>query len=151
MNKKLLTDFREALRRQGLGSAMRLLNDAAGYRFSAVYAFMGGNLRNLCLIDKEDAHVSRTGDISVEESYCVFIKRSAQPFSVENSSQDSRVENHPKQPAIRSYYGVPIVGPTTGRIIGTVCHFDYDSKKLSVDIVDLLDSVAPANSRGADR
>lgn len=143
MDRKLLTDFKEALRVQGLSPAMRLLNDATKYRFSAVYAFLGGNLRNVCLIDKTDAQVSRSGDLPVDDSYCVFVRRYAQPFSVENSLRDSRVENHPKQRSIHSYYGVPIVEPGTARVIGTVCHFDYESMKLAVGAADILDEVAP--------
>ena len=97
---KLLSGFREALEEGGLSRAMRFLNQSVAYRFSAVYVFSGGTLRNICLIDKLESEVSKSDDIPIEESYCVFIRRSAKPFSVNDSLNDPRVDGHSKQQMI---------------------------------------------------
>ena len=139
---KLLSRFREALEEGGLSRAMRFLNQSVAYRFSAVYVFSGGTLRNICLIDKLESEVSKSDDIPIEESYCVFIRRSAKPFSVNDSLNDPRVDGHSKQQIIHSYYGLPLMG-AAGQLVGTVCHFDYDTRPLVEETVDFLDAVAP--------
>ena len=142
VNAKLLSGFREALEEGGLSRAMRFLNQSVAYRFSAVYVFSGGTLRNICIIDKLESEVSKTDDIPIEESYCVFIKRTAKPFSVNDSLNDPRVDGHSKQQTIHSYYGLPLMG-ATGQLVGTLCHFDYDPMPLVEETVDFLDAVAP--------
>ena len=139
---KLLSGFREALDEGGLSRAMRFLNQSVAYRFSAVYVFSGGTLQNVCLIDKLEPEVSKTDDIPIEESYCAFIRRTAKPFSVIDSLNDPRVDGHSKQPIIHSYYGLPLLG-AAGQLLGTVCHFDYDTRPLVEETVDFLDAVAP--------
>ena len=79
---------------------------------------------------------------TIEDSYCAFIKRSAKSFSLQDSLSDLRVEGHPKQLIIHSYYGLPVLG-THGELLGTVCHFDCDTRPLMAETVDLLDAVAP--------
>ena len=142
VNAKLLSGFREALEEGGLSGAMRFLNQSVAYRFSAVYVFSGGTLRNICLVDKLESEVSKTDDIPIEKSYCVFIRRTAKPFSVNDSLNDPRVDGHSKQQIIHSYYGLPLMG-ATGQLVGTVCHFDYDTTPLMEETVDFLDAVAP--------
>jgi GAF domain-containing protein len=142
VNAKLLFRFREALDEGGLPRAIRFLNQTVAYRFSAVYVFSGGTLRNICLVDKFESEVSKSDDIPVEESYCVFIRRTAKPFSVFDSLSDPRVDGHSKQQIIHSYYGLPLIGEA-GQLLGTVCHFDYDTRPLAEETVDFLDAVAP--------
>ncbi|HEY1656817.1 MAG TPA: GAF domain-containing protein [Candidatus Sulfotelmatobacter sp.] len=126
----------------GLWAGLQWLNSRAPYRFSAVFAFDGDMLRNVCLVDKEDADVKTCGDQPILNSYCTYIHRSGQPFSVENSNLDSRVADHPKRPSLQSYYGIPLVDPD-GKMLGTVCHFDAAAVPVNADAADVLDDLAP--------
>ena len=72
----------------------------------------------------------------------MFIRRTAKPFSVNDSLNDPRVDGHSKQPIIHSYYGLPLLG-AAGQLLGTVCHFDYDTRPMVEETVDFLDAVAP--------
>lgn len=141
-NQEILIEFRTVLRSEGLCEAVRLLNVATSYRFSAVYAFQGDVLRNVCLVDKLDPSASPASDLPIEESYCVFIKRTSKAFGLEHAARDIRVEGHPKRDSILSYYGIPLLGDA-GHLLGTACHFDTVPVPLSEEVVSLLDSVAP--------
>jgi GAF domain-containing protein len=120
---------------------MRSLNAMSPYRFTAIFGFDGDLLRNVCLIDKEDLTVKSCADQSISESYCIFIQRTAEPFSVEHALQDTRVDGHPKQQSYQCYYGIPLVG-RTGKLLGTVCHFDKDAVPVLGDVVMTLDDLA---------
>jgi hypothetical protein len=138
----VLKEFSDVLRAKGLCEAVRVRNAATEYRFSAVYLFHGGTLHNICFVDKQDASVTHCEDLPVEESYCVFIKRTRNRFSLEHAIEDDRVEGHPKRETVQSYYGVPLMGES-GHLLGTACHFDVEPIRLSADVVSLFDSVTP--------
>jgi GAF domain-containing protein len=140
--------FRAAIAADGLWAAMRSLNAASPYRFTAIFGFDGDVLRNVCLVDKEDISVKSCADQPVTESYCIFIQRSGRPFSVERALGDDRVHGHPKQRSFQCYYGIPLVG-RDGKLLGTVCHFDQDAVPVSGDVVMALDDLAPIIAEAA--
>ena len=138
----MLKGFREVLDDRGLPGAIRWLNERAPYRYTAVFAFAGDTLRNVCLVDKENADVTSCPDSSVTNSYCTYIRESGRKFGVEASLTDSRVEDHPKRTSYQCYYGVPLFD-REGRLIGTVCHFDTVPIRVVPDVANALDEVAP--------
>lgn len=142
------TTFKSHLRESGLQSAMRWLNGTVPYRFSAVFAFDGDTLNNVCLVDKGDPGVTQCPSLPISDSYCVYIQRSAQQFIVEDSQNDNRVEAHPKQASFHSYYGVPLFSEN-GKMLGTVCHFDFAAMKPSTAAAEALDEVAPIIAHSA--
>src|ERR1700738_86286 len=101
---EILKEFNGALRTKGLCEAIRVLNAATEYRFSAVYIFREGTLHNICLVDKLDGSLTHCEDLPVEESYCVFIKQTKNRFSLEHAIEDDRVRGHPKRETVQSYY-----------------------------------------------
>jgi GAF domain-containing protein len=140
--------FRATIAADGLWAGMRWLNAMSRYRFTAVFAFDGDLLRNLCLVDKEDTNVKSCADQPITESYCIFIQRSGEPFSVRHALKDERVVGHPKQRSYQCYYGIPLLG-RDGKLLGTVCHFDKDAVPVSGDVVTALDDVAPVIAEAA--
>ena len=108
---------------EGLRAAMRWLNDRVPYRFTAIFAFDGDMLRNICLIDKEDPNITNCPDQPIIDSYCIYIKRSGECFSVEEAMLDNRVDLQPKQTSFQCYKGMTLIG-ANGKLAGTVCHFD---------------------------
>jgi len=134
--------FKMILKSDGLWAAMSWLNDRVPYRFTAIFAFDGDVLRNICLIDKENQNITHCSDQPITESYCMYIHRSGEPFSVEKSSLDKRVAIHPKRQSVQCYFGIPLFG-STGKILGTVCHFDSMPVRVTEDVAAVLDDLAP--------
>ena len=78
--------FRATLKSDGLRGAIRWLNEGVPYRFTAIFAFDGEVLRNVCLVDKEDPLVTTCADLPISESYCIYVRQSMRPFSLDIST-----------------------------------------------------------------
>ena len=133
--------FKMALEAEGLRGAMRWLNDRVPYRFTAIFAFDGDTLRNICLIDKKDQNVTQCSDQPITESYCMYVHRSGGNFSVEESLVDGRVAVHPKRQVVQCYYGIPLFD-SERRMLGTVCHFDNSPVRVTEEVAAVLDDLA---------
>ncbi|HET6230367.1 MAG TPA: GAF domain-containing protein [Longimicrobiaceae bacterium] len=127
---------------EGVRAALCYLNAQSLHRFTAVFRFEGGTLRNLHLIDRDDPAVERSADQPVLDSYCMFVRQTAERFTTENSVRDPRVAGHPKQNVVRSYCGVPLM-EEDATLFGTICHFDYEPIPFGEDEVYLLETIAP--------
>jgi hypothetical protein len=134
--------FKTTLKADGLEAAMRWLNDRVPYRYTAIFAFDGEMLRNICLIDKNNSKITNCSDQPITESYCMYIRRSRERFNVEHALLDKRVEEHPKRRSVQRYYGIPLFG-TKGKMLGTVCHFDSMPVRVTEEIAEELDDLAP--------
>src|ERR1700680_3834492 len=141
-------EFKTVLKAHGLWAAMRWLNDRVPYRFTAIFAFDADMLRNICMVDKENEKITNCYDQPITESYCMYIYRSAQRFSVEEASRDMRVAAHPKRRNVQCYYGIPLFG-STGEMLGTVCHFDSMPVRVTEDVATVLDDLAPLIAEAA--
>jgi GAF domain-containing protein len=140
--------FKTTLKADGLGAAMRWLNDQAPYRYTAIFAFDGEMLRNICLVDKDNSKITTCSDQPITESYCMYIHRSGAQFNVEQALLDARVEGHPKRQSFQCYYGIPLFGPQ-GRMLGTVCHFDSMPTHVTEETAEALDDLAPLIAEAA--
>lgn len=140
--------FDTTLRTRGLQAALRWLNDRVPYRFTAIFAFDGDMLRNICLIDKENQGVANCSDQPITESYCMYVHRSHEIFSVEETMLDNRVASHPKRMSVQCYYGIPLFG-SNGELRGTVCHFDKMPIHVTEDVASVLDDLAPLIAKAA--
>jgi GAF domain-containing protein len=141
-------EFKARLRSDGLWTAMKWLNQSAPYRFTAVFAFEGDSLRNVCLVDKKNPDITSCSDQPIADSYCVYIHLSGERFDVEHAILDKRVEGHPKQRTFQCYYGIPLFG-RDGRVIGTVCHFDTEPVRVTEDCASALDDVGSLIAQAA--
>lgn len=140
--------FKGILAAGGLRAAMRWLNDRVPYRYTAIFAFEGEMLRNICLIDKQNSNITNCSDQPITESYCMYIHRSGEHFKVEESALDQRVEEHPKRGSIHCYYGIPLVS-AEGKMLGTVCHFDLMPVRVPEAVAQALDDLAPLITEAA--
>src|SRR5580698_3110586 len=134
--------FKMTLQADGLRAAMRWLNDRVPYRYTAIFAFDGEMLRNICLIDKDNSTVTNCADQPIAESYCMYIHRSRERFNVEQALLDARVEGHPKRRSFQCYYGIPLFD-AQGKMLGTVCHFDSMPVRVTEEVAEALDDLAP--------
>ena len=144
----LAEKFSAVLKAEGLWGAMRWLNDRVPYRFTAVFGFAGDVLHNICLVDKENSDVTHCPDQPIADSYCIYIQRSGERFSVEDAVLDSRVEGHPKRRSYHCYYGIPLLSPE-GNLLGTVCHFDKAPVRVTEEVVTALDELAALIAQAA--
>jgi len=144
----VVTVFKTITEIDGLQVAMRWLNSRVPYRFTAIFAFDGDMLRNVCFVDKEDPDVTTCMDQPILDSYCTYIHRSGKTFSVERASTDGRVVGHSKRESYQCYYGVPLFD-ANGKILGTVCHFDIQPQSVIEDVATTLDDLAPVISEAA--
>jgi GAF domain-containing protein len=142
--------FKMTLEAGGLLPAMRWLNDRVPYRFTAIFAFDGDMLRNICLIDKQNESITTCSDQPITESYCMYIHRSSERFIVEEASRDRRVAVHPKRQSVQCYYGIPLFD-SKGKILGTVCHFDSMPVRVTEEVAAALDDLAPLIADAAFR
>jgi hypothetical protein len=140
--------FKKTLAVGGLRAAMQWLNDRVPYRYTAIFAFDGEMLRNICLIDKQNLDITKCSDQPITESYCMYIRRSRESFQVEQAGLDERVEGHPKRRSIQCYYGIPLFD-ADGKILGTVCHFDSMPVRVTETVAEALDDLAPLIAEAA--
>jgi hypothetical protein len=140
--------FRSILVADGLWAAMRWLNDKVPYRFTAIFAFDGDILRNVCLVDKDNPSITGCVDQPITDSYCIYIHRSGERFSVEKALGDSRVRHHPKRHSYQCYYGIPLFA-ADGKLAGTVCHFGILPIQVTGNVVTELDDLAPCIAEAA--
>jgi GAF domain-containing protein len=144
----ILRKFKKSVEAGGLEAAMRWLNDGVPYRYTAIFAFDGEMLRNICLIDKENPKISSCSDQPITESYCMYIHRSHELFTTEQALLDKRVEGHPKRRNIQCYYGIPLFD-SDGKMLGTVCHFDHMPVRITEAVAEALDDLAPLIAEAA--
>lgn len=140
--REAVNGFRERLERDGMRSALRFVNGLTTHRFTALFRFEGGTLRNLVLVDRDDPSVEVTAEQSITDSYCIFVRQTAERFITEASLDDDRVAGHPKQLTVQSYCGVPLMSED-GTLYGTICHFDYAPLPFEENEVILLEHLAP--------
>ena len=141
-------EFKVTLKADGLLTAMRWLNDRVPYRFTAIFAFDGDLLRNICLVDKENQDITSCADQPIAQSYCMYIQRSRKLFAVQDASQDERVATHPKRQNVQCYYGIPLYDDS-GQLLGTVCHFDSMPVRVTDEVATALDDLAPVIAEAA--
>jgi GAF domain-containing protein len=133
--------LKEILSHSGIRATIIFLNSLTNHRFTSLYRFDGGTLKNLHFFDRENPSVTSSPEIPVLASYCVFVRDSGQLFSFENSLEDKRTVGHSKRLEVRAYCGVPLLD-RDGKMFGTVCHFDLDPKPIHPEDVVLMEALA---------
>ena len=98
------------LEADALWAALRWLNHRVPYRFTAIFAFDGDMLRNICLFDKENQSTTKCSDQPITESYCLTYGAPASISVWREASLDKRVALHPKRQSVQCYYGLPLFG-----------------------------------------
>ena len=133
--------MKEAFAKGGPRAALAFLNSLTSHRFTSLYLFDEEMLLNVVFYDREHPELTRSEDIPVMASYCIFVRDSKAPFMTEEARTDERVNNHPKQETLQSYCGVPLFS-RDGKMFGTICHFDFEPGRVSDLDVELLEYMA---------
>jgi GAF domain-containing protein len=141
-----LRQLKEILADQDVRGALIFLNGLSSHRFTAQYRFDDQILHNLYFYDRENPTQKSTPEILTTASYCIFVRNSSDTFAVANAPEDARVHGHPKQQAVQSYCGVPLLGDD-GKMFGSICHFDLRPLPISDENVQLLEAVGALLSK----
>jgi hypothetical protein len=127
----MLSDFSDelsaieaALQAGGVHAALRVLNARVPHRFTGVYRFDGGTLRNVALFDRWAPHLAQGADAPMSETFCALVEKTDGPLEVTDGRKDDRFP-WMQSNAVASYCGAPIRN-IEGRAIGTLCHFDLE-------------------------
>jgi GAF domain-containing protein len=134
--------FHAALAADGMCAALAFLNARTRYRFTGLYRLEPPLLRNECLFDRENPSLSLGGETTpLAHTYCGIVAATHSAFLVDDSRNDARLTTHPARASVVSYVGVPIRAET-GRVIGTLCHFDLRPRILPLDELTVLESIS---------
>lgn len=136
-----LATLKAVLATGGLREAVKFLNRRTKHRFTSLYQFDGPALRKVTFYDREHPDLDHCEEIPVEASYCVFVREKGQPFVVEDSRDDARVAGHPKRSVLGRYCGVPLLD-ASGKMFGSICHFDFVPGRVEERDVRLLERMA---------
>ncbi len=98
-------------------------------------------LRSITFYDREAPELEKCEDIPIMASYCVFVRDSGKRFKITEALNDMRVQGHPKQKTVQSYCGVPLLD-RSGKMFGTICHFDFKPSSVSEIDVELMEYMA---------
>lgn len=128
---------------EGPVAALAFLNARTRFRFTGIYRVDPPLLRNLHLYDRENPTLCVSGDVSrLDDTYCAIVWGEERPFATADSRTDARVAAHVARQRVQSYCGVPI-RHLSGRIWGTLCHYDVRPRLLPRSEIALLELVAP--------
>lgn len=126
---------------QGLRAGVAWLNARVPHRFTGIYKFEGKAIRHLYVHDKLDENLPGVlyGDFS--DSFCRFVT-AERSFSTVDSALDDRLGQHKYRGVVNAYFGTAL-SPSPGRIVGTLCHFDFDSMALGEREKEFMELATP--------
>ena len=133
--------LRDLYAREGLRAAVIHLNHQTLHRFTAVLHFGDAKLRSACFYDRENPTAESCPDIPEDASYCIYVKRTAAPLVIGDSPTDPRTVGHPARQEVKAYCGFPLTDDS-GRVYGTMCHFDVQPRPLDHAPIDLMEVMA---------
>lgn len=123
-------------------AALRFLNGRTRFRFTGVYCAEPPLLRNVHLFDRENPSLNVSGAVTVlADTYCAIVCGEDRPFLTTDAKRDTRVTMHAARESVLSYCGVPI-RLESGRVWGTLCHYDVRPRFLATSELAMLTVVA---------
>lgn len=129
-----------------LAEALTYLNGQTPFRFTGVYRLDGLTVANLYLYDRQSGFLPGRAAEKSTDTYCVWIQDTLSVVQMCDSMSDPRADGHSRREVVRSYCGGPIRG-AEGKLLGTICHFDYEPQANTFDMLPVLDAVGPLLAR----
>jgi GAF domain-containing protein len=138
---ELAVRIEEILADRGVQDALGWLNARTDHRFTGVYRLDPPLLRSVRLFDRENPLLEVGSDAPMSETYCSITGAGESPFVVADALEDPALEGHPARDATRSYCGVPL-RDRSGRVIGTLCHFDLGPRPVPEAEIPVMETAA---------
>lgn len=136
-----LDDLKGILDTHGVHETLRELNSRTPHRFTGIYRFDGGILRNLHLVDQFNPDVRRGDDVPIQDAYCSLLSESDPRLEFAEVQSDPHVAVKPGK--VVSYCGV-LIRNADGTPFGSLCHYDVKPCQKRMSDVPLLEAIAPA-------
>ncbi|MDM0072924.1 GAF domain-containing protein [Variovorax sp. J2P1-59] len=134
-------EFEQILRNEGVLAGLRFLNQRVEHRCTAIYRLEAMTVRNLYLYDREGALLPESlGVVPLGDSFCQHAIREG-AFLTDDSRADPRVDGSPFKGVVLAYHGIPLVDKS-GQLFGTLCHFDFEPRRLSDQEFEFLQEAA---------
>lgn len=138
---RAVANARSALWR-GAHAVLATLNARTRFRFTGLYRVEHQVLRNVALFDRENPMLRAAGQCSaLTDTYCNIVAANALALAVADAATDGRLIGHPARGSVLSYVGVP-VRDRTGRVAGTLCHWDTRPRLAPAGELLVLERVA---------
>lgn len=128
------------MRKGGARELLAYLAARVPHRYTALYRADADRLRSVVLLDKLGIRPLFLHDIPMDRSYCQYAMRDGS-FQTDDARVDMRLTGHPLQQLVVSYFSIPITD-AAGELLGTVSHFDTESRRLPDDEFELLRAAA---------
>lgn len=127
---------------QAVVEVLEALNARTRFRFTGLYRVEPPILRNLALFDRENPQLWAGGTCSaLTDTYCSLVVADGAPFTTPDAPNDPRLTAHAARTSVLSYVGVPVRG-RSGRVEGTLCHFDSRPRLAPAGEMAVLEAVA---------
>lgn len=138
---RAVANARSALWR-GAHAVLATLNARTRFRYTGLYRTELGIRRNVALFDRENPMLRAAGQCAaLGETYCNIVSANALGLAIADAATDARLIGHPARDSVLSYVGVP-VRDRTGRVAGTLCHWDTRSRLAPAGELIVLERVA---------
>jgi len=138
---ELAARLEEVLTGSGVQDALAWLNARTEHRFTGIYRLDPPLLRSVRLFDSENPSLEVGAAAPLSETYCSITSAGESPFAVADAVQDPTLSAHPTRAATRSYCGVPL-RDGSGRVIGTLCHFDLGPRPVPEAEIPVMETAA---------
>lgn len=139
--------FSQVLNATGARDALAYLLRLSDYRFIGIFRFQGGKANAAIHYDRENPADLTATEVPDIATYCCYVRDGNGVFATANSLTDTRLDQHLAREAVLAYCGVPVMDPS-GRLLGTLCHYDSVPRDPAQLDMELLIQVAVALERG---
>lgn len=138
---RAVASARSALWR-GAHAVLATLNARTRFRYTGLYRVETPLLRNIALFDRDNPMLRAAGQCAaLRDTYCNIVAANALALAIADATRDGRLIAHPARDSVLSYVGVP-VRDRTGRVAGTLCHWDSRPRLAPAGELIVLERVA---------
>jgi GAF domain-containing protein len=136
-----IAEFEQILLKDGVIAGLRYLNRRVEHRCTAIYRLEAMTVRNMYLYDRQGSLLPEAlGVVPLGDSFCQHAIREGS-FLSDDTRADSRVDGSPFKGVVVAYHGIPLVDQSD-QLFGTLCHFDFETRRLSDEEFEFLHQAA---------
>ncbi|MCB2376599.1 hypothetical protein LGH70_03340 [Hymenobacter sp. BT635] len=134
-----ISAFKDVLHRRGVPAALEYLNSRTPHRYTGLFRFDGGMLRNEALFDRNQPSVQQGEDTPMAATYCSLVGRGQAPVEILDAATDTQARGI--ETPVASYCGV-LIRDAQGQPFGTLCHYDLQRCQERTTDLPLLEAAA---------
>lgn len=121
---------------------LEYLNSLTTHRFTGIYRFDAGWVVSVALWDRQTPTLTIGANVKMKESYCWLTGLGDATYVIEDAASDPRLNGHAARDEVRSYAAV-LLRDKAGRPWGTLCHFDFEPRRVKANTLIHLERFRP--------